>query len=403
MLAIIFGLSSDYEVFLVSRIKEEYTRTGDAAAAVERGTGLSARVVTAAALIMFAVFAAFMMGGSATIKAIGFSLAAGVLFDAFVVRLTLVPAVMSLAGGRIWYHPNWFARRVPDLDIEGATLEPRTPVPDLTGTAPATDYSLGHSDAELRRLMWQAEVLRPYTERLLRMAGIGPGMRVLDVGCGTGDMTMLAARLVGPSGSVTGIDRGQRPLATAARRAESARMPWVRFHHAALLPVGDRRASGVIAPFPPRPVRPLVADAHPGADHVVQRRVMLPRPFGEGLTDKPRAPRPPRRRGPRGDQRRLSAPAAGIGQRRRAEQVADAPCDEKAGRRDDLVAVQDRKGLPAGPADAPGPHLHLMLDREPEYPQCQLRPFPRPRREHGLNAQAVVQAGGFAAGHGHGA
>jgi putative drug exporter of the RND superfamily len=124
MLAIIFGLSSDYEVFLVSRIKEEYTRTGDATAAVERGTGLSARVVTAAALIMFTVFAAFMVGGTSTIKAVGFSLAVGVLFDAFVVRLTLVPAVMSLAGGRIWYRPGWFDRRVPDLDIEGATLEP---------------------------------------------------------------------------------------------------------------------------------------------------------------------------------------------------------------------------------------------------------------------------------------
>jgi RND superfamily putative drug exporter len=135
MLAIIFGLSSDYEVFLVSRIKEEFTRTGDAAAAVERGTGLSARVVTAAALIMFAVFAAFMIGGNSTIKAIGFSLAAGVLFDAFVVRLTLVPAVLSLIGERIWYHPRWFARRVPDLDIEGASLELEAPAPDLAPSA----------------------------------------------------------------------------------------------------------------------------------------------------------------------------------------------------------------------------------------------------------------------------
>jgi RND superfamily putative drug exporter len=119
----------------VSRIKEEFTRTGDAAAAVERGTALSARVVTAAALIMFAVFSAFLIGGNSTIKAIGFSLAAGVLFDAFIVRLTLVPAVMSLAGARIWYHPRWFARRVPDLDIEGAHLELEAPDPDLTPSA----------------------------------------------------------------------------------------------------------------------------------------------------------------------------------------------------------------------------------------------------------------------------
>ena len=105
---------------------------------------------------------------------------------------------------------------------------------ELTDTTPPTDYSLGHSDAELQRLTWQAEVLRPYTERLLRMAGIEPGMRVLDVGCGMGDVTMLAAGLVGPSGSVIGIDRSERPLAAAARRAESAQLPWVQFHHAPL-------------------------------------------------------------------------------------------------------------------------------------------------------------------------
>ena len=123
MLAIIFGLSSDYEVFVVSRIKEEYTRNGDARHAVQRGTGLSARVVTAAAMIMFSIFVAFMFTNDPTIKAIGFSFAAGVFLDAFVVRLTLVPAVMAIIGSRIWYHPRWFARRVPDPDIEGQRLE----------------------------------------------------------------------------------------------------------------------------------------------------------------------------------------------------------------------------------------------------------------------------------------
>jgi putative drug exporter of the RND superfamily len=122
MLAIIFGLSSDYEVFVVSRIKEDYTRNGDARRAVQRGTGLSARVVTAAALIMFSIFVAFMFTSDPTIKAIGFSFAAGVFLDAFVVRLTLVPAIMALIGSRLWYHPQWFARHIPDPDIEGQRL-----------------------------------------------------------------------------------------------------------------------------------------------------------------------------------------------------------------------------------------------------------------------------------------
>ncbi|MEW2518475.1 MMPL family transporter [Actinacidiphila alni] len=123
MLAIIFGLSSDYEVFVVSRIKEEHTKNGDARRAVRRGTGLSARVVTAAALIMFFIFVAFMFTDDPTIKAIGFSFAVGVFLDAFVVRLTLVPAVMAIVGSRIWYHPRWFEKYVPDADIEGDHLE----------------------------------------------------------------------------------------------------------------------------------------------------------------------------------------------------------------------------------------------------------------------------------------
>ncbi|WP_042381855.1 MMPL family transporter [Streptacidiphilus melanogenes] len=123
MLAIIFGLSSDYEVFVVSRIKEDFTATDDARGAVERGTARSARVVTAAALIMFSIFVAFMFTSDPTIKAIGFSFAVGVFLDAFVVRLTVVPAVMAMVGARIWYHPRWFARYVPDPDIEGSRLE----------------------------------------------------------------------------------------------------------------------------------------------------------------------------------------------------------------------------------------------------------------------------------------
>jgi RND superfamily putative drug exporter len=131
VLAIIFGLSSDYQIFVVSRIKEEHTRTADARASVENGVAHAARVVTAAALIMFAVFAAFITVDNPIIKSLAFSLAVGVLLDAFLVRLTLIPAIMAIVGNRMWYHPRWFARYVPDLDIEGATLDA-----ELTGAVP---------------------------------------------------------------------------------------------------------------------------------------------------------------------------------------------------------------------------------------------------------------------------
>jgi putative drug exporter of the RND superfamily len=125
LIAIIFGLSSDYEVFVVSRIKEDFTKTSDALGAVKRGTGLSVRVVTAAALIMFAIFVAFMTTPINEVRPIAFSFAVGVAIDAFIVRLTLVPAVMAIAGPNFWYHPQWFTKYVPDPDIEGEQLEQR--------------------------------------------------------------------------------------------------------------------------------------------------------------------------------------------------------------------------------------------------------------------------------------
>ena len=138
VLAIIFGLSSDYQVFVVSRIKEEFSRNPaegsaeDAREAVRSGVGLSARVVTAAALIMFGVFIAFLAGGDPIIKSVGLTLAVGVFLDAFVVRLTLIPAVLAMLGSKAWVHSRWFGRYVPDLDIEGNQLERRenpAPVP----------------------------------------------------------------------------------------------------------------------------------------------------------------------------------------------------------------------------------------------------------------------------------
>jgi RND superfamily putative drug exporter len=122
MIAILFGLAMDYEVFLVSRMRESYLRTKDAKEAVVGGFSASARVVTAAAIIMTCVFASFISGDDLIIKSFGVALAFGVLVDAFLVRMTLVPAVLAMVGDRAWHLPRWLDRRVPDLDVEGEQL-----------------------------------------------------------------------------------------------------------------------------------------------------------------------------------------------------------------------------------------------------------------------------------------
>jgi uncharacterized membrane protein YdfJ with MMPL/SSD domain len=119
LIGILFGLAMDYEVFLVSRMREAYVRSGDARQSIITGFGQSGRVVTAAALIMFGVFGAFVLSDDPITKSIGVSLAVGVLADAFIVRMTLVPAVMALLGDRAWSLPPWLDRHLPNLDIEG--------------------------------------------------------------------------------------------------------------------------------------------------------------------------------------------------------------------------------------------------------------------------------------------
>ncbi len=137
MIGILFGLAMDYEVFLVSRMRESYVHTGDARGAIETGFAQSARVVTAAALIMFAVFGAFVISPDAVIKSIGLALAVGVLIDAFIVRMTLVPAVMTLLADRAWWLPGWLDRVLPNLDIEGDSLaEQRAPAPPQAAPPP---------------------------------------------------------------------------------------------------------------------------------------------------------------------------------------------------------------------------------------------------------------------------
>jgi uncharacterized membrane protein YdfJ with MMPL/SSD domain len=122
LIGILFGLAMDYEVFLVSRMREHFVRTGNARESVVTGYAQSGRVVIAAATIMIAVFAAFILDPSPITKSIGLSLAFGVLADAFLVRLTLVPAVMALLGRTAWKLPRRLDRFVPNLDIEGARL-----------------------------------------------------------------------------------------------------------------------------------------------------------------------------------------------------------------------------------------------------------------------------------------
>ncbi|MHB1172501.1 MAG: MMPL family transporter [Lacisediminihabitans sp.] len=122
LMAVLFGLAMDYEVFLVSGMREEFVRTGDARYAISRGFANGARVVTAAALIMFFVFAAFVPEGSGTIKPIALGLAVGIAFDAFLVRMTLIPALMTLLGRAAWWMPKWLARLLPNMDIEGEEL-----------------------------------------------------------------------------------------------------------------------------------------------------------------------------------------------------------------------------------------------------------------------------------------
>jgi RND superfamily putative drug exporter len=120
MFAVVFGLSMDYEVFLVSRVREEWVRRRDASAAVAEGVAFTGRVISAAAAIMVCVFLSFMLGNERTLKEFGFGLAAAVFLDALVVRCALLPAVLELLGGLTWRLPSWLDQRLPHVNIEGS-------------------------------------------------------------------------------------------------------------------------------------------------------------------------------------------------------------------------------------------------------------------------------------------
>lgn len=119
--AILFGLSTDYEVFIMSRIREEHVAGHSAARSIDRGVAAIGRVVVACALIMCSVFFSFLPGDERTIKEFGLGLGAAIAIDAFIVRLVLVPAVMRVLGDRAWYMPHWLERIMPRITIEAPT------------------------------------------------------------------------------------------------------------------------------------------------------------------------------------------------------------------------------------------------------------------------------------------
>jgi RND superfamily putative drug exporter len=128
--AVVFGLSMDYEVFLVSRMHEEWVHTRDARYAVRHGLAMTGRVVTAAAIIMIAVFGAFAIGNERALAMMGVGFASAIFIDAFIIRLLLLPAVMHLVGPAMWWMPAWLERRLPHFHIERPDSDDELPPPD---------------------------------------------------------------------------------------------------------------------------------------------------------------------------------------------------------------------------------------------------------------------------------
>jgi RND superfamily putative drug exporter len=124
MFAILFGLSMDYEVFLMSSVREAYVNGDDPKQAVVTGLTRSARVIVTAATIMICVFSSFVTNPAATVKMLAFGMAVAVLIDAFVVRLVLVPAVMTVLDHRAWWFPHWLDRMLPKLSVDGTPRKP---------------------------------------------------------------------------------------------------------------------------------------------------------------------------------------------------------------------------------------------------------------------------------------
>jgi RND superfamily putative drug exporter len=137
MVGVLFGLAMDYQMFLVTRMREEHIGGSGPIDAVVRGFAHSARVVTAAAIIMVSVFAGFVLSGEVQIKALGFAFAFGILIDAVLVRMTIIPALMAILGARAWWIPGWLDKLLPDVDVEGSRLSGALPRPEAGEVAGA--------------------------------------------------------------------------------------------------------------------------------------------------------------------------------------------------------------------------------------------------------------------------
>jgi putative drug exporter of the RND superfamily len=202
LMAVLFGLAMDYEVFLVSGMRESFVHAGDAKKSIVTGFSGAARVVTAAALIMFFVFASFIPDGAGIIKAMAVGLAVGILADAFLVRMTLVPAAMALLGKAAWWMPKWLGRILPNVDIEGERLREHR---DAVGWA--SDQCAGQiiTTSELYAGSGH-QLIGPLTLR------VRPGTLVVVNGSGA-DRRLLAATLAGRLDPVSGRAQvGGHPL-----------------------------------------------------------------------------------------------------------------------------------------------------------------------------------------------
>jgi RND superfamily putative drug exporter len=233
LMGVLFGLAMDYQVFLVSRMREDYVHASrarggradraTAIAAVRSGFTASARVVTAAALIMFAVFAAFVPEGDSSIKPIALGLAVGIAIDAFLVRMTLIPALMTLLGAKAWWMPRWLERVLPHFDIEGEAVERELalaewPEPDTTAAIVLEDLELVADG----RTIYRADALR-----------VEPGQSVVVTATDPVSARALLLTIAGRLSPTGGRLR-------VAGHLLPERAPWVRRHvGVALLSEGD--------------------------------------------------------------------------------------------------------------------------------------------------------------------